>query len=100
MIGAGTETINVDLIQDSHPSLTKIDLSCSLVRAGLGLEQMQDLSLFKEDIGLKQPIIINDYLSPANPRIRYGGANLTATDVQKVRNKLHTLSFPNFVRLG
>lgn len=68
------------------PSITRIDLEQGLVRAGLGPEHVDQLDLFKEDIGLKQPIIIKDYLSPKKAQVRYGCAQMSQEDVNKVRN--------------
>lgn len=47
--------------------LTHIDLEEGRVRPGLGPMCIDDLGLEKEDIGLKEPVILTDMLSPERP---------------------------------
>lgn len=46
------------------PSLTLVDIVCDLPRTGLGPECMEDLGFQTEDIGLQQPVVLQDYISP------------------------------------
>lgn len=45
-------------------SLTLVDIECNMPRTGLGPERMEDLGFQKEDIGLQQPVLLQDYISP------------------------------------
>lgn len=47
--------------------VTRIDLKERRIRPGLGPMKIQDLDLEREDIGLAQPVIILDSLSPKRP---------------------------------
>lgn len=48
-------------------AVTRIDLKERMIRPGLGPGKLQDLDLEKEDIGLANPVIILDVLSPPMP---------------------------------
>lgn len=45
-------------------SLTLVDIECDIPRAGLGPDHLDLLSPEKEDIGLSEPVVLQDYLSP------------------------------------
>lgn len=49
-------------------NITRIDLEEGKIRAGLGPMNISDLDLEKEDIGLKEPIILTDMMSPDKPK--------------------------------
>lgn len=53
---------------------TTIPLNSEKVSPGLRASNIEDLDLVKEDIWLKEPIIVRDYPSPTNEQIRYEGA--------------------------
>lgn len=65
--------------------MAKIDLEIGKSQLGLGPENLELLGLHKEDVGMREPIIITDYSSPPDLNNRYGGANLTTEEVQRVR---------------
>lgn len=52
----------------------------------MGLDNLDKLGLIKEDIGLKEKVVLMDYLSPPISPIRYQGACLSKAEVDKCRN--------------
>lgn len=67
-------------------SLTLVDKECDMPRAGLGPEQTEELGLQEEDIGLKKPVILKDYISP--PRVCNGPTvvGLSPGSIKKCRS--------------
>lgn len=64
---------------------TLVDLKEKRPRPGLGPKQIEDLDIEKEDIGLKEKVVLLDYLSPPESPIKYQGANMTQLEVDKCR---------------
>lgn len=56
------------------PSATRVDLKVGIIRAGLGPMELESLQLEPEDIGLKQPVVIMDVLSP-KPTTGFGNSS-------------------------
>lgn len=50
---------------------TTIPLNSNMVSPGLCPMNVEDLHITKEDVGLKNPIIVKDYPSPKDKQIRY-----------------------------
>lgn len=62
-----------------------IALSTGKVSVGLGPKNMNALGLVAEDIGLASKLIVQDYPSHTNGQIRYEGANITSSEIEKVK---------------
>lgn len=67
-------------------SLTTVDIECDMPRAGLGPERMEELVLQKEDIGLKQLVILIDYLSPPRGNYNHTEITLAPNSIMKCRS--------------
>lgn len=64
---------------------TVIDLETQTVQPGLGPARVEDLDIVKEDIGLREKVVLFDYPSPESPTIKYGGANFTKDQLEKCK---------------
>lgn len=66
-------------------SLSVLDIECGMPRTGLGPEKIEDLGLQKEEIGLKQHVILTDCLSP--PRSNSGPVevNISPTSMERCK---------------
>lgn len=78
------QTTNPESTKPSNPMLdcnlsTVIPLNSNKICQGLGPERIEDLALIKEDVGLKEPIVVKDYPSPSTEQIRYEGAKILPT---------------------
>lgn len=58
----------------------------------MGLANLEDLGLVKEDIGLTAPVVTLDYFGPNASPVRYQGVNLGLEEVLLCRKKCLGLS--------
>lgn len=68
----------------NNNKLSSIPLAFTKVCSGLGPMNIEVHDLVKEDIGLKEPIIVRDYPSSTNDQVRYEGAQLHPSTATKV----------------
>lgn len=66
-----------------HISPTRVDLETQQVQPGLGPAHLEDLDIVKVDIGLRAKVVTLDYPSPEDPKVRYGGLQLSQKLSQK-----------------
>lgn len=75
---------------------TRIDLEEGKIRPGLGPNRIEELEIEKEDVGLKEPIIILDSLSPIHNKQNCGAdmgvtsldMDLSMEQIQLIRKRL------------
>lgn len=92
-VGAGNQIEGVKLgrTEEVHRA-TQVDLHSGLVQPGLGPENILLLDLEKEDIGVGEPVVLLDCLSPEKEEVRYGGAILSQAEINKCRKASATRS--------
>lgn len=60
----------------------------ALMLSALEPSNIEDLDLVKEDIGLKDPIVVSDYPSPRNEATKYGGAKISLNEASRIKESI------------
>lgn len=81
----GLHSMDYGLGQRSCSNPTIVDLEENLPRPGLGPRDLRELDLVREDIGLQEPAILLDYLSPHSSPKRYQGAHISQKDTERCK---------------
>lgn len=82
-----SEKVEASKLKNSDVPPTRKTVHSEVIQPGLGPQNLDELWIEPEDIGLKKPVVILDYPSPDNDSGKYSCCSLSLAEIKKCREK-------------